>query len=98
MLRGEKIMVRSSLKTVVTLILSLALIAGMMPLTGQAYAETGDGEEDGDTIVSLAILSDIHYVSKENREGAAQTDLENAAKAENRLMSEIGLILDQALT
>ncbi|MDO4859773.1 MAG: metallophosphoesterase [Bacillota bacterium] len=80
---------------ILTAVLSVALTVTMIPATsaGVNAAEKTSATET----LNIAILSDIHYVSDENRSGAATEDFQNAEKAENRMMSEIDLILSQAL-
>ena len=78
-------------------VLTAALLVSMIPLTA-VRAHADDGAASDKETVKLAILSDIHYVSVANRSGAEREDFQHAEKAENRMMSEIGLILDQALS
>ena len=72
-------------------VIMAAIILAMIPCIPQ------DSEAASKETVKIAILSDIHYVSDENRSGAAQDDLKKAASSEMRMMSEIDLILKQAL-
>lgn len=81
-------------KRLLAVMLSAVMAFTMMPLLGvQAFA----GTEAAAKTVKIAILSDIHYVNDENREAAATDAFRSAEKSEKRMMSEIGLILDQAL-
>ena len=77
-------------------LVSLALMITMMPLAAVSHAEEA-GAGSGKETVNIAILSDIHYVSDENREAAGTDAFKDAEETENRLMTEIGLILDQTL-
>ena len=81
---------------VITAILTAALLVSMIPATA-LRADAEDGTASGKQTVKLAILSDIHYVSAANRGGNATEDFKKAELAENRMMSEIDLILSQAL-
>ena len=81
---------------VITAILTAALLVSLIPATA-LRADAEDGTASGKQTVKLAILSDIHYVSAANRGGNATEDFKKAELAENRMMSEIDLILSQAL-
>ncbi len=82
---------------VLTAFLSLAMLVTMTPLTaGTASAAEDPAKTDTDTL-KLAILSDIHYVSKDNRLNAETDGFKDAELTEMRMMKEIGAILDEAL-
>ena len=85
-------MVRRGFRSVLMVMLSLALMVSVTPLNGTVYAEDAPNK-----VIRLAVLSDIHYVNDANRSGAASKDLDNAAKSENRFMKEIDSILAKAL-
>ena len=81
-----------------TAFLSVALAVTMIPVSAMPVSAAEDEQTGGSTeTLSLAILSDIHYVSDENRAAAGSPAFEKAALTENRMMAEIDLILDQAL-
>ena len=83
-----------------TAMLSVALVVTMIPAAAIPVFAEGETTPDTETF-NIAILSDIHYVSNalQPAEGdsEAKAAFEKAELTENRMMSEIDTILDQAL-